>query len=555
MPPNVEGTTAIGPGPHSAARLQEVRWRRDDAAAGSPGGEVMALLEEVLPVRFVPHATALSGGPGAPGGGARPVVTLQARVTGADGAAVELTLPARPSSAPLVSQEIRFADDPCMPWPFRGRAVHTRVPGGATLEQLRPGERVLAWSGRAPLLSVESRPGVEAYRSALALPDVAEDGAIHEVFNGTRFLELLPLWHLLQRAQGEGAWCPAPLRAAFIVDDPNLHWPRYGCVDYRRFAAHAERHRYHVAFATIPLDAWYTHAATAGLFRRHPALLSLVVHGNDHTSDELARPRPRAARRALLQQALRRIGRLEARAGLEVGRVMVAPHGACSSDMLAELPSCGFESACISTGSLRAHNRAEAWTRSAGLLPSEHVRGCAVLPRWGVASGVPNALLLAAYLGQALILCGHHRDCRDDLELFAEAARFINGLGDVRWADLPTLSRLNYQWRREGEMLRVRPFGARVSLELPPDASDVMVDAHPRVDCEAWDLRDEPARVDGAGTGAQSAFVAASESRRVSIVKRREAFPCAEPLDLPAPRARFVLRRLLTETRDRLAVL
>jgi hypothetical protein len=537
----------------SGARLK-VRWWRGDAAGGAPGGELMALLEEALPVHFMPHGPSARDGSGAPADDGSPELRLRAAVAGASDAAVELTLPAHAAAAPLVPQEVRFADDPCVPWPFRGRALHTRVPAGAALEAPRAGERVLAWSGRVPLLSVESRPGVEAYRSALALPDVAEDGAIHEVFNGTRFLELLPLWHLLQRAQGADAWRPAPLRAAFIVDDPNLHWSRYGCVDYRRFAAHAQRHDYHVAFATIPLDAWFTHAATAGLFRRHPERLSLVVHGNDHTSDELARPRARAARRALLQQALRRIGRLEARAGLQVGRVMVAPHGACSSDMLAELPSCGFEAACISTGSLRAHNGGEAWTRSAGLLPSEHVRGCAVLPRWSLSSGVPNSLLLAAYLGQALILCGHHRDCRDDLELFAEAARCINGLGEVRWADLPTLSRLNYQWRREGSTLAVRPFGSEVSLELPPGVSEVVVDAHPRVGCDAWDLRDRSPRVDDAGGAAHAGFPGSLPARRVSVAKRLEAPLRAEPVDLPAVRARFLLRRLLTETRDRLAV-
>ena len=530
----------VPPDPHLT-----VRWHGAHSPGELPGGALFARLEEVLPVRFLADA-----GPGAAdatvtGTAGEPALTL--RATRLDASTLTLTVPVRARPAPLAPLAVTFADAPHVPWPFRGRTVETRVPAGAAVQGLRPTERVLAWGGGLPLLSVELSPESLAYRSALALPELPEDGAVQEFFNGTRFLELLPLLHLLQRAQGAAAWRPAPLRAAFIVDDPNLHWPRYGCVDYHRFAEHAQRHRYHVAFATIPLDAWYTHAATAGLFRRHPDLLSLVVHGNDHTSDELARPRPRSARRALLQQALRRIGRLEARAGLEVGRVMVAPHGACSSDMLAELPSCGFESACISTGSLRAHNRAEAWTRSAGLLPSEHVRGCPVLPRWGLAAGVPNALLLAAYLGQALILSGHHRDCRDDLERFAEAARFINGLGEVRWADLPTLSRLNYQWRREGATLQVRPFGSRVSLELPRDADGLAVSVHPCAGGGSWALQARPAEPDPVG--------GATVARRVLLERSAEGTDVDEALDPPALRARFVLRRLLTETRDRLAVL
>jgi len=37
-----------------------------------------------------------------------------------------------------------------------------------------------------------------------------------------------------------------PLRACFVIDDPNLHWPSYGHLDYRRMAEHARRGGYHV---------------------------------------------------------------------------------------------------------------------------------------------------------------------------------------------------------------------------------------------------------------------------------------------------------------------
>src|ERR1019366_8149913 len=111
-------------------------------------------------------------------------------------------------------------------------------------------------------------------------------------------------------------------------------------------------------------------------------------------------------------QAIHRIERLERAAGCEISRVMAAPHGACSDAMLQEMPGCGFESAAISHGSLRAHNKGKPWARSLGYLPSEIIQGCPVLPRWGMTGNTYNTILLAAYLGQPMILRGHHADLR-----------------------------------------------------------------------------------------------------------------------------------------------
>src|SRR5262249_35092289 len=142
---------------------------------------------------------------------------------------------------------------------------------------------------------------------------------------------------------------------------------------------------------------------------------------------------------ALLRQAVRRIEQLEARAGLAVSRVMVPPHGACSARMLAEMPAQGFEAACISAGSLRAHNPGSAWALGLGFAPAELVEGCPVLPRWAFSGMGDAALRAAAYLGQALILRGHHQDLKDGLDVMEHHAAAINALGDVRWGDLAAM--------------------------------------------------------------------------------------------------------------------
>jgi len=177
------------------------------------------------------------------------------------------------------------------------------------------------------------------------------------------------------------------------------------------------------------------------MFRELRSRLSLLIHGNNHTKGELGRRYTGAQRVFLLRQAIQRIERLESRSGLAVSRAMVPPHGACSEEMLAALPICGFEAACISHGSLRAHNKSAAWAKTLGYRPYEIVRGCPVLPRWGFSGDVKNAILLAAYLKQAIILRGHHQDLKDGPKVLDDLAGFVNGLGSVKWMNMTDLVR------------------------------------------------------------------------------------------------------------------
>jgi len=351
----------------------------------------------------------------------------------------------------LIDISLVFSDDADVAFPFRGRSLRTKVSVRPKVLTLGPNDRPLAISELGPVWTVCEGKTAKHFRSGFALPVLPADGGLADVLNGGCFLETVVLLHWLREIGAGSPPGPSPLRACFIFDDPNLHWPQYGFVDYRHLAAQAEKENYHVSFATIPLDAWFTHNGTAEIFRRHRNRLSLLVHGNNHTKWELAQPYSQAERSFLLRQAIRRIERLERQSGVTVARVMVPPHGACSEEMLAALPACGFEAACISHGSLRAHNRARAWTKTLGLLPFELVRGCPVLPRWAVSGDVKNTILLAAFLGQAIILRGHHQDLKNGVELLGDSARFINALGPVVWSNMSDLSRSVIQGRASSQ--------------------------------------------------------------------------------------------------------
>jgi hypothetical protein len=511
---------------------------------------LLALLEKLFPVRFVPGQAAPAA--------TWPVTLETAAGRGSAGtdAAATLSL-ARACEQPEQgrgeqSVDVAFADCAEVPPPFRGRRVFTRVPRNWRGLAVRDDDLVLASAAEGALWTRRRRAAGTQMRSALPLPVANCDTGFAELFDGTSFLALLPLLELLREVGGEGLGHRPPLRASFIVDDPNLHARRYGFVDYREVAAHAQRGRYHVSFATIPLDAWLARPAASEVFRSNPEQISLLVHGNNHAREELARLASPQDRMAALWQAIARIQHLERKTGLRVARVMVPPHGACSATVLEALPLCGFDAACVSTGSLRFHNPGEAWTRLTGFLPGDVIEGCPVLPRWAATSDFARAaLLVAGYLGQPLILRGHHQDFRHGPELFDQLADFINGIGPVRWARIDGLARTSFTWRMHGSTCALRPLALDLLFEPPAGASEIRIEDLDAANPRGWAalLRDGEMRAVGPG---QVLNLAGHDGSTIAL--RRERPQAMEAVRRSAWHASpaLVLRRLLTEARDRI---
>lgn len=499
----------------------------------------LAVVAPLLPVKLVTAAAEVKVGGrivfGA-GGGAGP---------GDD--SCELQMPAVASDAAAPEQgieKVSFSEETEVPFPYRGRTLLAKLPKNLPLLKLSAGEKVLLQNTQGALWTVANVAGRRVYRTSL-VPVVK---LLSEAINGDVFVQILPVLEFLRVASGLTEVMRPGLRAGFIFDDPNLHWPRYGYVDYADMVIRARRENYHVSFATIPMDAWYTHRATAAIFRANPAQLSLCVHGNDHTKRELAGQYTEAQRLALLQQALRRIEKLERNSGVSVSRVMVPPHGACLESMLADLPRMGLESACISAGSLVAHNRDKAWTAALGYLPSEGIAGCPVMPRWAMTGCATDQALMAAYLGQAIVLRGHHDDLKNGVELLDQLARFVNGIGPVQWLNMEQLSRANYQWRMAGNTCQLRVLGRRVAFNLPSAATELRLDPLSLGTAAQWRVT-EP--------GGKHHLLKVGEALPVTGAGKLE-IEIVEPVKnlgaIPVRRSpvKAVVRRVLTEVRDRL---
>lgn len=507
--------------------------------------ELFAILERLLPINFVvgdQHSKNVQG-----------IIISDVKDSKVVNKVTSLALPSNIESentTGLVETTVKFSDELEVPFPFRGRTVKTNIVRGGGVLSLHSNEKALAANDEGVLWSVLDTDGVKKFRSVLPLPNISLEQNFNDVFNGECFIQMLVLLQFIRVVSASTHYQNAPLRAAFIIDDPNLHWPSYGFVDYREIAKRAKDENFHVAFATIPLDTWFTHKATANLFAANSQSLSLLIHGNNHAKEELAFNYSDANRKALLLQAIQRIERLETNSNLHVCKVMVPPHGACSNDMLAELPNCGFESACISSGSLRFHNKAKSWTKTLGFYPSETIEGCPVLPRWGLTGNVENTLLISAYLGQPMILRGHHQDLKGGGGKFIEFAKFINTLGDVSWLNMTGLSRLNYQWRIQGKTVWVKPLGLNTVFKPPKGVNEIIVEYPSGIDVANWHIVYADGKSCNIFRG--EAFPITEEMKGEILIKRDTAKPISSSVHVNSTPPKLILRRLLTEVRDRL---
>lgn len=335
---------------------------------------------------------------------------------------------------------------------------------------------VLASKAGATIWALQEAGANYHHFAALPIPELNDGEPLFQYFHGKQFLQLLPLFLFLRALTNDKSWEPPPLQACFMFDDPNLHWPTYGFIDFAKVLQDAILNNYHVSFATIPLDTWFVHMPTAALFKQHSERLSLLIHGNDHITEELARAYSEEERIQILLQALRRIGAFERRSGIEVSRVMAPPHGACSESALREMAHMGFEAAGISKGSLRCYNKQAPWLRTLGMMPSDIIGGLPVFPRFPFSGSCYNSILLAALLHQPIIPMGHHHDIAEGLKLFADLSGFVNSLGNVFWADMKLIARSHYARKFDGRILRIRMLTRRIEVCVPEGVNQVLVD-------------------------------------------------------------------------------
>jgi hypothetical protein len=375
---------------------------------------------------------------------------------------------------PMGGESIQFTRSRLLDQRLRSRLLmHKPIPGYSGL-RIERGDEVLAYCADKPVWVIRNRGDSPMHVVSIPLPSLAAGDTPFNHLRRERFFRLLPLLHFLREVTADSGWKNPPLRACLMLDDPNLHWTSYGFLPYEQLLDQAKSHRFHVAFATVPLDAWLSKTTAVKLFRDHPEQFSLLVHGNDHSKHELSQSRTKETYLRLAAQSLRRIDRLEKTTGLHVARVMAPPHGACTAECLATLSATGFEGVCAAPNLLLEFNPQVFRDANFGLGLAEITPGNApIIPRFRLDSSCEGAIVISAFLDRPIIPVGHHHTAANGLDLLINTVEIINSLGQVSWGSPEMMLRSNFRSFQEDTTLWVEPYSNRIQLTIPPGVTDV----------------------------------------------------------------------------------
>jgi len=470
----------------------------------------------------------------------------------ADLPVLSLCVPEPPNGGSPVSLSV--ATSPLLDRRLRGAMLpDVHLAAALTVEMgisVEAGGEALATAGGQP---VWTRAG-PLQRSLLIPAELGPREALRERLCDLRSAALLPLLHFLRARTEAIRWQPPAARASLLFDDPNLHWPSYGFVKLDELGQHARDHGYHVALATVPLDAWFAHPAALRALRESDGAISLLVHGNDHDGGELGRIETEDDALSLAAQALRRVEAFGRRTGVAVDRVMVPPHEACSRETLSGLRRCGFEAITMTRPYPWVEFDPHSWLarpEEAGALvgwgPAEFVEGVPTLLRHPIADRSTAELTLRAFLDQPLILYGHHEDALGGPEALLNVVDEVNRIEPTEWCSLEEIAATSFETRRDGTRLAVRLLTRKARIEIPAEVDELTVGL-PAVGIEP---DRQTLRIDGkeADPGEPLA-VEPGTSLEISL----SPVDAIDPAAVPAPRRRplAVARRLASEGRDRL---
>jgi hypothetical protein len=507
---------------------------------------LFAALEAALPVRFEARTADALGG-------------LDALLVLGDGYASPAGLPSLTLAIPEAPDAGKpldnlFAAEEGLDSRLRDAALpDKRI--GTTLHQAGAN---LGTEGATVLAACEGVPTWtrrDSNEAALLIPaELGPQEALRERLCDGRSAALLPLLHFLRARTEAIRWQPPAARASLLFDDPNLHWPSYGFVKLGELGAHARAHGYHVALATVPLDAWFAHPAALRALRESEGAISLLVHGNDHDGGELGRVATEADAVSLAAQALRRVGAFARRTGVAVDRVMVPPHEACSQAILGGLKRCGFEAITMTRPYPWVEFEPHSWLarpEEAGALvgwgPAEFVEGVSVLLRHPIAGRSRAELTLRAFLDQPLILYGHHEDALGGPEALLEAVEEVNRIAPANWCSLKEIAATSFETRMDGSRLALRLLTRRARIEVPAEIEELTVEL-PAVGIEP-DQQVLKLAGEDIDPG-EPLSVEPGNSLEITL----SPLDAIDPASMPAPPRRplAVARRLASEGRDRL---
>jgi hypothetical protein len=309
-----------------------------------------------------------------------------------------------------------------------------------------------------PLLAALRRGDCEVFLLASSdLLDVNEPAVTGELPRQL-YPALLPWLLFIRRAAGQRCWHnPAP-QACLIIDDPLLR-PRYGFLSFAALVESMRRSHFKTTIAFIPWNYARSRPTTTALLRENAAMLTLCVHGCDHTTAEFGSTHPDDLRQKA-GTALERMRGHERTSRINWDRVMVFPQGVFSGASLLALEKEGYLAAVntrISSVDCPGINRL------ANLLApaSKAYGGVPLFKRHHPGDLLPFALDL--FLGKQVLIVGHHTYFRSGYD---EVATFVAQLKAIEprltWSTLGDTVCRTVQYRKTASGNELRAYTDKV---------------------------------------------------------------------------------------------
>lgn len=283
-----------------------------------------------------------------------------------------------------------------------------------------------------------------------------------------QFSAVAPFMMFFRYAAGGRAWHSNRQFANVTIDDPLLQEP-YGYVNYSNLLLEMEKHKFHTTIAFIPWNFDRSQPQVVSLFRNHPDLFSICIHGNNHDHQEFPSLQNRSleVQTANLKQALARMERFHQLTQLPYDRVMVFPHSIGPTETLVALKRYNYLATVNSqdvpldssypqdpTFALRP------MTLAFYSFPS--------LRRYSAEIPIPESTLAVdAFLGNPLLFYVHQSYFAEGENRFDPIADTVNRLvPDVRWRGLGDIAEHLYleKLRLDGNY-DIKAFASSIQLE------------------------------------------------------------------------------------------
>jgi hypothetical protein len=337
---------------------------------------------------------------------------------------------------------------------------------------------------KGALLSIESEFGAQSFFTwngdarhrifyLSALEDVPDRSLPRLHSSVKHFMRLAPMMIFVRYAGGERCWHAPKRFANLTIDDPWLR-SRYGHLEFEKLLAEMLAIKFHTTVAFIPWNYARSDEVTTKIFREHPELFSVCIHGNNHVHGEFAdyKTTPLAEQASDIYEALHRMDEFARQTGVNFDRVMIFPEEKLSPAATLEvMERAGY----LGTANAELVAAGEGRPSDSMFYLRLAQTGGTTLPRvrrFPAEVGVPQAYLaVQSFLENPLLFYGHHSLFEGGSDAFRTVvSRVREKWPDVKWTRLGEIFQHLYRLRVRGDGdYDVLAEGGNLIVENPSD--------------------------------------------------------------------------------------